>query len=139
MLAVLLTLPFTASVCYAVESRPVLTIGDVTDRSSKHVDGEDQLGLWRYLEDKLGVEIEYVYLTPDVYASGLASGNLPDIVATDNNLSAIIENGVALDVDPYLEEYVPNFLNGDAGETYRVYKQLMNDDDGFYFFPARIG
>lgn len=139
VLAVLLVLPVTSTVCLAEESRPVLTIGDVTDRSAAQVDGEDQLGLWRHLEDKLGVEIEYVYLAPDAYASGLASGNLPDIVATNNNLSAILKNGVALNVDPYLEEFAPNFLNGDVGMTYGVYEQLLDDGDGFYFFPARIG
>ena len=121
------------------EERPVLTIGDVRDRSSKRVDGENQLGVWRYLEDLLGVEIQYVYLKPDAYASALASGILPDIVATDNNLATILENGVALNIDPYLEEYVPNFLQGAARLTYDVYKQLGNEGDGFYFFPVRIG
>ena len=99
VLAALLSL---ALPCPALcEDRPVLTIGDVSDRSSKRVDGENQLGLWRYLEDQLGVEIQYVYLSSDDYAAGLSSGNLPDIVATSNNLSTILENGVALDVDPY--------------------------------------
>lgn len=28
---------------------------------------------------------------------------------------------MALDVDPYLEEYVPNFLQGAARRTYEVY------------------
>ena len=139
VLAALLFLPLTCSVALADEERPVLTIGDVTNRSSKRVDGENRLGLWKSLEDKLGVQIKYVHLTSDVYASGLASGNLPDLVATDNNLYAILENGVALDVEPYLEEYVPNFLNGDAGLTYGVYKQLQGDDGGLYFIPARIG
>ena len=139
VLGVLLILPLTCPVCFAEEDRPVLTIGDVNDRSSKHVDGDEQLGLWRYLEDRLGVEIKYVHLTEDAYADGLASGNLPDIVSTDNNLASILENGVALDVEPYLEEYVPNFLRGDAKLTYSVYKQLLNKGEGFYFFPARIG
>ena len=121
------------------EERPVLTIGDVTDRTSKRVNGENRLELWKYLEDLLGVEIRYVHLTPDAYSEALASGNLPDIVSTDNNLSAILENGVALDVEPYLAEYVPNFLIGPAGQTYGIYKQLLNDGNGFYFFPARIG
>ena len=123
----------------AEEGRPVLTIGDVNDRSSKRVDGENQLGLWRYLEDLLGVEIRYVHLTPDAYASALSSGNLPDIVSTQNNLSTILESGVALNVDPYLEEYVPNFLRGQAGQTYTVFKQLQGGEEGFYFFPVRIG
>ena len=121
------------------EERPVLTIGDVNDRTSKRVDGENQFELWKYLEDLLGVEIRYVHLTADAYAEALASGNLPDIVSTDNNLSAILEYGVALNVEPYLAEYVPNFLIGPAGQTYDIYKQLLNDGKGFYFFPARIG
>ena len=121
------------------EERPVLTIGDVSDRTSKRVNGENRLELWKYLEDLLDVEIRYVHLTPDAYSEALASGNLPDIVSTDNNLSAILENGVALDVEPYLAEYVPNFLIGPAGQTYSIYKQLLNDGEGFYFFPARIG
>ena len=121
------------------KERPVLTIGDVNDRSSKRVDGENQLGMWRYLEDLLGVEIQYVYLSAEDYASRITNGNLPDIVSTDNNLSTIRESGVALNLDPYLEEYVPNFLNGQAGLTYSVFKQLQDEDEGFYFFPTRIG
>ena len=121
------------------EDRIVLTIGDTKDRSGERVDGENQLGLWQYLEDQLGVEIRFVYLTPDEYNSAMISGNLPDIVITNNNLSAIRENGLALNVDPYLEEYVPNFLQGEVGLTYDVFKQLMNDGNGFYFFPEQIG
>lgn len=138
-LAALLLWPAVRCDAFAEEARPVLTIGDVNDRSSYRVDGDDQLGLWRYLEDLLGVEIRYVHLSADDYASGIASGNLPDIVSTHNNLSTILESGAALDVDPYLAEYVPNFLQGQAGLTYSVFKQLQGDADGFYFFPVRIG
>ena len=123
----------------SAEERIVLTIGDVNDRSSYRVDGENQLGLWRYLEDLLDVEIQYVYLSAADYASGLSNGNLPDIVVTNNNLSTIRENGVALNLDPDLEEYVPNFLKGQAGQTYSVFKQLQGEVEGFYFFPVRIG
>lgn len=123
----------------SAEERIVLTIGDINDRSSYRVDGENQLGLWRYLEDLLDVEIQYVYLSAADYASGLSNGNLPDIVVTNNNLSTIRENGVALNLDPYLEEYVPNFLKGQAGQTYSVFKQLQGEGEGFYFFPVRIG
>ena len=121
------------------EERVVLTIGDTTDRSSNRIDGDNQLGLWQYLEDQLDVEIRSVYLLPEEYASGLSSGNLPDIVSTNNNLSTILKNGVALNADPYLEEYVPNFLQGDVQLAYDVFKKLINDGDGFYFFPQKIG
>ena len=123
----------------SAEERIVLTIGDVNDRSTRRIDGENQLGMWRYLEELLGVEIQYVHLSAEDYASGLSNGNLPDIVSTDNNLSTIRESGAALDLDPYLEEYVPNFLQGQAGQTYNIFRQLQGEDEGFYFFPARIG
>ena len=136
-LSILLMLLLPCAACAA--DRIVLTIGDTLDRSNSRVDGEDQLGIWQYLEDQLGVEIQYVYLSPAEYATAMASGSLPDIVITNNNLSTILENGLALNVDPYLEEYVPNFLQGETRLTYDVFKQLLNDGDGFYFFPEQIG
>ena len=121
------------------EERVILTIGDTADRTDDRVNRADRPEMWKYLEDQLGVEIRFVYLSPEAYASGLSSGDLPDIVATDNNLSTILENGVALNADPYLEEYVPNFLKGDLRLTYDVFKQLMSGGDGFYFFPQKVG
>ena len=137
-LLVVLSSLFLAHHVLAAE-RPVLTIGDVRDRSSSRMDGENQLGLWQYLEDQRGVEIQFIYLPGDTYNDALASGNLPDIMSTNNNLAAILENGLALNVDPYLEEYVPNFLQGDAGIAYHVFKQFLNEEDAFYFFPQKIG
>lgn len=136
LLAALLLLP---AACFAGEDRPVLTIGDFNDRSAFYREGDDQPGFLRYLEDRLGVDIRYVPMSSEEYNAALSSGNLPDIVATRNNLSTILENGVALDVDPYLEEYVPNFLQGAARLTYDVFKQLEGEGNGFYFFPVRIG
>ncbi len=117
--------------------RPVITIGDNVNRSSSRYN--ENMGVWRYLADLFDVDIRYVYMTDEEYAAGLASGDLPDLVATDKNLSTILENGVALDADPYLSEYCPNLLKGEAKQTYDVFKKLGNEGDGFYFFPAKIG
>ena len=121
----------------AEEPRIVLTFGDQTTRSGTHINVE--LGMWQYLEDLIGAEIQFKYMTQEEYAAGLASGDLPDIVATDKNLATILESGVALNADPYLEEYCPNLLQGEFLDTYQVFKQLGGEDGGFYFFPARIG
>lgn len=121
----------------SAQERVVLTIGDSSVRSGNRYN--ENFGLWQYLADLAGVEIRYVYMSPEGFAARLASGDLPDIVATDKNLSMILENGVALNADPYLEEYCPNFLKGDTKRTYDVFKQLGNQGDGFYFFPAKIG
>ena len=133
VLLVLTILPFPAS----ADDHVVLTIADTTERSGYRYN--ENLGMWQYLAEKLGVEIRYLYLTPEQYAAGLSSGDLPDIVATQNNLSTILENDAALDVSPYMEEYVPNYLKGETRRTYEVFRQLEGGDGGFYFFPARIG
>ena len=119
------------------KNRVVLTIGENATRSGPRYD--ENLGMWQYLADQVGVDIQYVFLTDEEYAARLASGDLPDIVATSKNLSRILDNGVALNADPYLEEYCPNLLKGDARVTYDVFKQLGSEGDGFYFFPAKIG
>ena len=121
----------------SAEERVVLTIGDSITRSGNRY--SEDMGLWQYLADLVGVDIQYIYMSPEEYAVRLASGDLPDIVATDKNLSTILENGVALDADPYLAEYCPNLLRGDMRLTYDVFKQLGNAGDGFYFFPVKIG
>ena len=135
----LLQLPCSAAAegSDASKDRVVLTIGDVSTRSGNRYN--ENMGMWQYLADKVGVEIKYEYMEPVSYNARLASGDLPDIVATQNNLSTILENGVALDADPYLEKYVPNLLKGDARLTYDVFKQLRGEEGGFYFFPAKIG
>ena len=139
MLAAAMILSWFPSFRVRAEERPVLTIGDVEDRSSARMDGENQLGLWQYLEDQIGVEIQFVYLSPETYAAGLSSGDLPDIVATNNNLATILDNGVAFNAGPYMEKYVPNFLKGKTRMAYDVFTELMGEEDGFYFFPRKIG
>ena len=69
----------------AAGDRVVLTIADMSTRSGNRYNGE--MGMWRYLAERLGVEIRYDYISPQEYAARLASGDLPDIVATDKNLS----------------------------------------------------
>lgn len=131
----LLSWPLPAS----CEERGVLTIGDTIDRRSARVDGEDQLGMWQYLEDRIGMEIEYEYLTPEEYTHAMNSGDMPDIMITNNNLSEIREKGLALNIDPYIKEYAPNLLQGNVGLAYRVLKQIDHSKDVFMFIPEQIG
>ncbi len=137
MLLLLLPCSAGAEEAAAAENHTVLTIGDLVTRSGAHYN--ENLGMWQYLAELVGVEIQFVYMTQSEYAAGLSSGNLPDIVATQNDLSTILENGAAMNADPYLKKYVPNLLKGDARLTYDVFKKLAGEENGFYFFPAKIG
>jgi len=136
---ILLPALFLPSAAFTEENLVVLTIGDTTYRAAPRMSGDDQLAIWKYLEEQPNVEFRLVYLSPEDYDAALTSGNLPDIVSTKNNLAEILENGLALNAGPYLEEYVPNLLKEEAQLTYDVFRQLVNDGEGFYFFPDRIG
>lgn len=125
-------------VVFAEEARTVLTIGDVVDHSATY-EGENKSKFWKLIEDELNIEIDFIYLPEDTYAAVMASGDLPDIVHPGNDLSSILDAGLALNVEPYLEEYCPNLITGSAGATYELYKQLLTNGEGFYFFPAGIG
>ena len=137
LIAFLLTLIMSISLLAGItlaEDRPVLTIGDIDP--DRDYDGQR---MWRLVEDRLGCKIQFIPLPTDTYAAVLASGDLPDIVHPNNNLSAILEADLALDVTPYMEEYLPNLVNGPAAPTIELYKQLLTNGEGFYFFPAGIG
>ena len=82
LLAVLvaaLTLGWFPACPTRAEERAILTIGDfdTTDHSDR-LTGEDQLGMWRYLEDQIGMEIQYIFVSRDQYTSMMNSGNLPE-------------------------------------------------------------
>ena len=60
----------TAILIRANSSKVITLIGDMKTRSGNRY--SDDLGMWQYLEEKLGVDIRYVYLSAEEYASGLA-------------------------------------------------------------------
>lgn len=100
------------------------------DRTSSRMDGEDQLGLWKYLEEQLGVEIEFVHLSAEDYATGLSSGNLPDIVATDNNLATILDNGVALNAEQLISESNSgSVFENEDGQSVCTFSMTMESPD----------
>ena len=138
-LALLMCLSLAGGIGSALaEAEPtVLTIGDINDRPT--YEGPDRSRVWDKIEEELNIKIDFIYLPEDTYAAVMASGDLPDIVHPNNDLSTIMQSGLALDVQPYLEEYCPNLVTGAAAATYELYLELLTGGDGFYFFPCGIG
>ena len=79
---ILLPALFLPSAAFTEENLVVLTIGDTTYRAAPRMSGDDQLAIWKYLEEQPNVEFRLVYLSPEDYDAALTSGNLPDIVST---------------------------------------------------------
>ena len=135
VLALIMALGLLSGITLAsAEERITLTIGDINERPEYA-----ERKIFRLAEERLNIDIQFIYMPTDTYAAILASGDLPDIVHPNNDLSTILEAGLALNVEPYMEEYLPNLVNGPAAPTIELYKQLLNNGEGFYFFPAGIG
>ena len=82
-----------------------------------------------YLEEKLNIKLTFVQYTPDQWAAGMASGDLPDIFQTRMDGTGVtideaIEAGVILELTDLIEEYGENIQKNmpevlDYMRTYR--------------------
>ncbi len=89
--------------------------------------------------EKLGVELVWTHPVAgsetDQYNLMIASQDLPDIIfwdfsSTSTKLTGLLDNGSAIDMDPYIRQYAPNYLK--ALETDEVIKRQALNDDGKY-------
>ncbi|MGI6653689.1 MAG: hypothetical protein ACOX55_06230 [Christensenellales bacterium] len=93
------------------------------------------------LKEDHNITVDWQFYDDDKFALLLAGGNLPDVVLPRQvNLSSIIENGLALNLDPLLEQYAPNL----AGETFSASlalsrKMLGGANGELYFLPVGLG
>ena len=137
LLATVLALALVLTLCSGIsfaEERPVLTIGDVNEHTEDY-----NKRFWRWVEDQLGVTIEYTYYTDDSYAAAIASGDLCDIVHPKNDLSTILEANLALDCAPYLDNELSNLKKEPAWSSIQLLIDLQGDGEHLYFFPAGLG
>lgn len=77
------------------------------------VSGRQDAEVIKYIEDKLNIRLNFVEYTPDQWAAGMASGDLPDIFQTrssDNGVNIVdaIDAGVVLELSDLVEEYGTN-------------------------------
>ena len=140
LLALVLTLCMLLSLLGGMSAladgeKTVLTFGSVYD-------GND----WQYYKpfadmlEQLNIEVQFTYYDSNSFAAMLAGGDLPDIVVAKNIISNVLDNDLAMDISPYLEEYAPNLTKGTAGYAFQLSKQLMTTPEGgLYIIPPCIG
>lgn len=95
----------------------------------------------RQLEELYNIRLDYQYYDADQFSLMMASGDLPDIVTCTNSyITTVIENGMALDLDPLLAEYCPNMLLDIYAASNELSRKFMGGpDDHLYFVTPGIG
>lgn len=86
--------------------------------------------------EKLGVELVWTHPVTgseaDQYNLMIASQELPDIIfwdfsTTSTKLAGLLENGSAIDMDPYIRQYAPNYMKV-VEQDDEIKKQALNDE-----------
>ena len=89
------------------------------------------------LKEKLNIELDYSFMDNEKFSLALAGGDLPDICSTRQQfLATIIDNKLALDVAPLLEEYAPNILLDYYTPSNELIKMLMGGPEHKQYFIA---
>ena len=98
----------------------------------------------QYMQEKANVELEFYHPSGDNAAEQfnlkIASGNWEDLVEYEwskypGGTTQAIEDGIIIDIAPYIEEYAPNF-KAYLDEHPEFYKQLTDDKGRIYGFPC---
>lgn len=91
--------------------------------------------------EKLNIELDFISYDDDTFALMLAGGDMPDIVQGIGDFSStILNNGLAMNLYPLMEEYAPNMLN----DQYAAYITMMQGllgwaEDELFFLAPNVG
>lgn len=90
------------------------------DATSGVVGNWSNIKAFQVAAEKLGVEIEFIHPAvgseADQFNLMIASNEYPDIIlwdfaTTPMGLEQLVEDGILIDMDSYIRQYAPNFLN----------------------------
>lgn len=119
------------------EEPTVLTIGSTF--ADYHI---EDMEIFKELEKKLNIKIEFTFYSMDNFSVMLADGSLPDIMlARWQYMPNLLESGLALNLAPYIDEYMPNLKNPLYANTVEIQKALFTgpEEDGVYFICPYAG
>ncbi|MDL2327272.1 hypothetical protein LJC64_01225 [Ruminococcaceae bacterium OttesenSCG-928-A11] len=94
------------------------------------------------IQARANVQIDYTYYDEDKFNLLLASRDLPDFVLCTygGKLDDVIAGGLALDLDPLLEQHAPNMLQDIYTQRNGMVRALKGgDEQALYFIADSIG
>ena len=121
----------------AEEAPTVLTIGSSYTMNENWVNWP----VFTKIQEDLNIKIDFTQYDDETINLVLAGGELPDIVlAKSQSVAAILNNRLALDVAPLLEEYAPNLLRDEYITTANLLRKLMGGkEEALYLFAPAVG
>lgn len=90
---------------------------------------------------ELNIELEYVRYDYDSLTLMLADGSFPDIMsARIEFLDGVLKSGYALNIEPYIDEYLPNMKSALYANTNSLLQTLYpSDNNGIYICCPAVG
>ncbi len=90
---------------------------------------------------ELNIELEFIQYDYDSLSVMLADGSLPDIMSARLEfLDSILKSGRALNIEPYIDEYLPNMRCELYAQTNELLQMLYPYEDGaIYFMCPAVG
>lgn len=134
VLLLVLMLAMTACSCgIAAEEKPIkLTYGTVISDPDF-----TKYEVWQDLLAKLNIELEFVQYDNDSLAVMLADGSFPDIMTGRLEfLDSVLKSGHALNIEPYIDEYMPNMRSELYAQTNELLQMLYPSEDGAIYFTC---
>jgi len=100
-----------------------------------------ELNDYKLLQDELGITLDFNYYTDEQFGVMLASGDLTDIVCPRQRfLPAIIENNLAMDLEPIIDNHIPNLKLDEYSYANELSKLFMGGPENkLYFLAVCIG
>ena len=124
LLAILLVLALSLGMLpMALADEPtVLTIGSIITKRDL-----DKNVLIQRIAEKLNAKIEFTFYDTDQYSVMLTDGTLPDIMLSKYEyLQNVLASGLALNIEPYIDELMPNLRSPLYANTIKLQQTLQN-------------
>ena len=119
------------------EAPRVLTIGSNLDFAYLF-----DYDVYKKAQEDLNIEIDFTYYPEDSFSAMLAGGDMADIMVVGEtvNKTQILNNKLAMDLSPYLEQYAPNLLGDTYAQALELSRELMGGEEkGVYVICPTVG
>lgn len=134
ILAVALVLSLCSGIAFAEDKR-VLSFGTTNTGTQEALESS----IFDAFKAENNIEFKVIFWDDDSYATAVAGGDLPDVVVAHGNMSNVLSNGLALNMEGYIDEYAPNLKEGLGMAYANASRQFFSNDGNLYVICSGAG